>query len=45
MSGFKVTYATLAADDDELHTAYDAAIGQVAGEFGRRHPSYIGGEA
>ena len=29
MTGFRVTYATLTADDDELHAAYDAALEDV----------------
>ena len=34
MSGFRVTYATLSADDDELHAAYDAAVEEVRSTFG-----------
>jgi 1-pyrroline-5-carboxylate dehydrogenase len=45
MSGFRVTYATLAADDDELHAAYDDAVDAVKERFGATHPLRIGGEA
>ena len=45
MSGFRVTYATLSADDDALHAAYDAAVESVASELGAAHPLHIAGEA
>ena len=44
MSGFRVTYATLSADDDQLHAAYDAAVEDAAGSFGVEHPLRIGTE-
>jgi 1-pyrroline-5-carboxylate dehydrogenase len=44
MTGFRVTYATLSADDDELHAAYDAALADAKAAFGRQHPLRIGSE-
>jgi 1-pyrroline-5-carboxylate dehydrogenase len=42
MTGFRVTYATLSADDDELHASYDAALEAAA--LGRRHELRVGAE-
>lgn len=42
---FKVTYATMSADNEELHAAFDAAIERVEKEFGQTWPLYVGGEA
>jgi 1-pyrroline-5-carboxylate dehydrogenase len=44
MTGFRVTYATLTADDDDLHTAYDAALADAKATFGQHHPLHIGSE-
>ena len=46
MSGgaFRVTYATLSADDDELHAAYTAASAAVRGALGATHPLWVGDE-
>ena len=44
MTGFRVTYATLSADDDDLHAAYDAALADAKSAFGERHPLHIGSE-
>jgi 1-pyrroline-5-carboxylate dehydrogenase len=44
VSGFRVTYATLTADDDDLHAAYDGALADAKAAFGRRHPLHIGAE-
>ena len=44
MSGFRVTYATLSADDDELHAAYDIEVERSRRAFGGTHPLHIGGE-
>lgn len=41
----KITYATLSADNQELHAKFDAAIEQVRGALGRTCPLYIGGKA
>lgn len=40
----KVTYATLSADNDQLHAQLDAAIVRVKGELGRTMPLLIGGQ-
>ena len=45
MSAFRVTYATLSADDDELHASYTAASATVRSELGAIHPVEIGGDA
>lgn len=42
--GFKVTYATMSADNQELHAAFDEAIEQVEAQFGQTWPMYVGGE-
>ncbi|HKJ01571.1 MAG TPA: aldehyde dehydrogenase family protein [Longimicrobiales bacterium] len=41
----KVTYATLTADNEELHAALDGAIDEVRRGLGRTHPLAVGGEA
>jgi 1-pyrroline-5-carboxylate dehydrogenase len=40
----KITYATLSADDQELHARFDAAIAQVKGSLGETRPLYVAGE-
>ena len=44
MSGgtFRVTYATLSADDGELHAAYTAASATVRATLGATHPLWVG---
>ena len=39
---FRVTYATLTADDSELQAAYTAALNSVRSELGSWHPLWIG---
>ena len=41
----KVTYTTSAADMDEIHEAFDAALATVRAECGREYPLYIDGQA
>jgi 1-pyrroline-5-carboxylate dehydrogenase len=41
----KVTYATLSADDDEMHRRFDAGITKVKGELGRTYPLHIAGKS
>lgn len=41
---FKITYATLAADNPELHEAFDAAVMRARERLGRVYPLLIGGE-
>ncbi len=43
--GFRVTYATLSADSDELHTAYEEGLAVARSWFGQDHPFYVNGEA
>jgi 1-pyrroline-5-carboxylate dehydrogenase len=38
---FRVTYATLSADDDELHAAFDRGIEVARGWLGAHHPNRI----
>ena len=40
----KITYATLSADDDEMHRRFDAGLAKVKAELGRTTPLYIGGK-
>ena len=42
MTAFRVTYATLTADDSELQTSYAAAVAQVRSGLGATHPLWIG---
>ncbi|MCA9970662.1 MAG: aldehyde dehydrogenase family protein [Anaerolineales bacterium] len=41
---FKVTYATLASPDPELHRLYDEAVAQAKADFGKTYPMFINGE-
>ena len=40
----KITYATLSADNEELQTAYEAAVEEARGMLGRTYPMLIGDE-
>lgn len=40
---FKVTYATLSADNEELHGQLDTAIAKVRAELGHTYPLFIDG--
>jgi 1-pyrroline-5-carboxylate dehydrogenase len=40
----KITYATLSADNEELQSAFDAAVERVRGILGQSYPMLIGGE-
>jgi 1-pyrroline-5-carboxylate dehydrogenase len=42
MTGFRVTYATLTADDAALEAAYTAAVASVRAELGASHPLWVG---
>jgi 1-pyrroline-5-carboxylate dehydrogenase len=42
--GFRITYATMSADNQELHEAYDQAIGEAKGSLGRTIPVVVNGE-
>jgi 1-pyrroline-5-carboxylate dehydrogenase len=43
--GFRITYATMSADNDELHAAYDKGIEVARSWLGQKHPLYVNGEA
>ena len=40
----KITYATLTADNPDLHAGYDAAVRELRDRLGRTHPMLIGEE-
>ena len=40
----KITYATLSADNEELQSAFDAALERARSELGRTYPMIIGSE-
>lgn len=40
----KITYATMSAEDDELHSAYDDAVATVQSRLGGEHPYVVAGE-
>jgi 1-pyrroline-5-carboxylate dehydrogenase len=40
----KITYATLSADNEELQSAFDAAVERVRATLGASYPMLIGGE-
>jgi 1-pyrroline-5-carboxylate dehydrogenase len=42
---FRVTYATLSADNEELHAAYEAGLRLAASWLGGTVPAYVGGQA
>lgn len=44
MAAFRVTYATLSADDAELQASYTAASNAIRHELGATHPLWIGDE-
>ncbi len=39
----KITYATLSADNEELHTQFEAGLAEVRTTLGGSHQNYIGG--
>ncbi len=40
----KITYATLRADNEELHALYEAGLEKAKGRLGAYHRNYIGGK-
>jgi len=40
----KITYATLRADNEELHALYEAGLARAKGRLGAYHRNYIGGK-
>ena len=43
-AGFRVTYATMSADNEELHRAYEQGIETAKSWLGQKHPYFVGGE-
>jgi 1-pyrroline-5-carboxylate dehydrogenase len=43
--GFRITYATMSADNEELHELYDRGIEVARSWLGQKHPLYVNGEA
>jgi 1-pyrroline-5-carboxylate dehydrogenase len=43
-SRMKITYATLSADNEELQSAFEAALERARADLGRTYPMLIGGE-
>ena len=43
--GFRITYATMTADDEELHRAYDEGIERARAWIGQERPFFVNGEA
>src|SRR5439155_18287789 len=42
---FRITYATMKADSEELQAAYDHGIEAAKSWLGQRHPFYVNGKA
>jgi hypothetical protein len=42
-AGFRVTYATLSADDEELHAGFGRGLEEPRSRLGRRHGSVVAG--
>jgi 1-pyrroline-5-carboxylate dehydrogenase len=40
----KITYSTLSADNEELQSAFEAALDRARGDLGKTYPMIIGGE-
>jgi 1-pyrroline-5-carboxylate dehydrogenase len=40
----KITYATLRADNEDLHTGFEAAVERVRADFGTHYQNYIDGQ-
>jgi 1-pyrroline-5-carboxylate dehydrogenase len=43
--GFRITYATMSADNEELHKLYDQGIEKARSWLGQKHPLFVDGEA
>ena len=41
---FRITYATMSADNEELQAAYDEAAERAKAEFGKTYPVIVNGE-
>src|SRR6266542_2300383 len=45
MAKFRVTYATLSADNEDLHAAYEQGVATARSWLGQTFPTYVNGEA
>src|SRR6266581_5360384 len=45
MANFRVTYATLSADNEDLHAAYEQGVATARSWLGQTFPTYVTGEA
>src|SRR6266536_221669 len=45
MAKFRVTYATLSADNEELHAAYEQGVATARSWLGQTFPTWVDGEA
>jgi 1-pyrroline-5-carboxylate dehydrogenase len=43
-TGFKITYATMSADSEELHKGYRDGIAAAKSSFGKDYPFYVDGQ-
>jgi 1-pyrroline-5-carboxylate dehydrogenase len=43
--GFRITYATMSADNEELHAAYEKGLETARSWLGQKHQFYVNGEA
>jgi 1-pyrroline-5-carboxylate dehydrogenase len=41
---FRITYATMSVDNEELHAAYDKGMETARSWLGQKHPFYVNGE-
>ena len=41
---FRITYATMSADNEELHRRYEEAVERARGWLGQEHPFVVDGE-
>jgi 1-pyrroline-5-carboxylate dehydrogenase len=44
-TGIRITYATMSADNEELHAAYEKGVETARSWLGEKHPFYVNGEA
>src|SRR5438034_6659813 len=42
---FRITYATMSADNEELHQAYERGVETAKSWLGQKHQYYVNGEA
>jgi 1-pyrroline-5-carboxylate dehydrogenase len=44
MAGLKITYATMSADNEELHAEYERGLERARARLGEHHPFHVNGE-